>query len=42
MKEPGTAFTGDPQPGHMDDFRDLPDDGDPGNDNGGSGVAPSR
>jgi Zn-dependent metalloprotease len=35
MKEPGTAFAGDPQPGHMDDFRDLPDDGDPRNDNGG-------
>ena len=35
MKEPGTAFTGDPQPGHMRDYRDLPDDGDPRNDNGG-------
>jgi Zn-dependent metalloprotease len=35
MKEPGTAFTGDPQPGHMRDYRDLPDDGNPRNDNGG-------
>jgi Zn-dependent metalloprotease len=35
MKEPGTAFDGDPQPGHMSDYVDLPDDNDPRNDNGG-------
>ena len=35
MKEPGTAFDGDPQPSHMDDYKDLPDDNDPRNDNGG-------
>jgi Zn-dependent metalloprotease len=35
MKEPGTAFEGDTQPGHMDDYQDLPDDNDPRNDNGG-------
>lgn len=35
MKEPGTAFQGDPQPGHMDDYVELPDDNDPRNDNGG-------
>lgn len=35
MKEPGTAFNGDAQPGHMRDYRDLPDDNDPRNDNGG-------
>jgi Zn-dependent metalloprotease len=35
MKEPGTAFQGDTQPGHMDDYQDLPDDNDPQNDNGG-------
>jgi Zn-dependent metalloprotease len=35
MTEPGTAFEGDPQPGHMDDYVDLPDDNDPRNDNGG-------
>lgn len=31
MKEPGTAYDGDPQPGHMDDFKRLP----LSNDNGG-------
>jgi len=45
MKEPGTAFNGDQQPGNMDDYIDLPDDNDPRNDNGGvhinSGI-PSR
>lgn len=35
MKEPGTAYQGDPQPGHMDDYVELPDDNDPRNDNGG-------
>jgi Zn-dependent metalloprotease len=35
MKEPGTAYDGDPQPAHMSDYVDLPDDNDPKNDNGG-------
>jgi len=35
MSDPGTAFNGDPQPAHMDDYRDLPDDNDPRHDNGG-------
>jgi Zn-dependent metalloprotease len=35
MKQPGTAFEMDRQPGHMDDYVDLPDDNDPRNDNGG-------
>jgi Zn-dependent metalloprotease len=35
MKKPGTAHNFDRQPGHMDDFVDLPDDGNPRNDNGG-------
>jgi Zn-dependent metalloprotease len=35
MSEPGTAFDGDNQPAHMDDYVDLPDDNDPRNDNGG-------
>lgn len=35
LKEPGTAFAGDRQPAHMDDYADLPDDNDPDNDNGG-------
>ena len=35
MSDPGTAFDGDPQPGHMDDYKNLPDDDDPRNDNGG-------
>lgn len=35
MKEPGTAYEGDSQPAHMDDYVDLPDDNDPRNDNGG-------
>ncbi|GAA5079444.1 Zn-dependent metalloprotease [Thermocatellispora tengchongensis] len=40
MKAPGTAWTtaaggGDRQPAHMRDYVDLPDDGDPANDNGG-------
>ncbi|HVO52978.1 MAG TPA: M4 family metallopeptidase [Solirubrobacterales bacterium] len=35
MKEPGTAWSGDRQPGKMADYVDLPDDGDPANDNGG-------
>jgi len=43
MKAPGTAYPGDRQPAHMDDYRDLPDDDRPTNDNGGvhlnSGIA---
>lgn len=35
MKAPGTAFKFDDQPATMDDYADLPDDGDPRNDNGG-------
>jgi Zn-dependent metalloprotease len=35
MSDPGTAFDGDSQPGHMDDYQNLPDDNDPRNDNGG-------
>ncbi|MBG0737943.1 M4 family metallopeptidase [Paeniglutamicibacter antarcticus] len=35
MSKPGTAYTGDRQPGHMDDYVDLPDNNDPRNDNGG-------
>jgi Zn-dependent metalloprotease len=35
MKEPGTAFEGDRQPGHMRDYVDLPDDNNPRNDHGG-------
>jgi Zn-dependent metalloprotease len=35
MEKPGTAFPGDQQPAHMDDYRDLPDDNNPRNDNGG-------
>jgi Zn-dependent metalloprotease len=35
MKEPGTAYEGDSQPAHMDDYVDLPNDNDPRNDNGG-------
>jgi Zn-dependent metalloprotease len=35
MKAPGTAWQGDQQPGHMDQYVDLPDDNDPNNDNGG-------
>jgi Zn-dependent metalloprotease len=35
MKEPGSAYEGDPQPAHMDDYVELPDDNDPRNDNGG-------
>ena len=35
MKEPGTAYNGDRQPATMRDYVDLPDDGDPANDNGG-------
>ena len=35
MKAPGTAFRYDSQPATMDDYADLPDDGDPRNDNGG-------
>lgn len=35
MMNPGTAYSGDRQPGHMDDYVDLPDDNDPRNDNGG-------
>ncbi len=35
MRDPGTAFKGDPQPGHMDHYVHLPNDNDPRNDNGG-------
>jgi len=35
MMDPGTAFQFDDQPGHMDDYQDLPDDNDPRNDRGG-------
>lgn len=35
LKEPGTAYRGDPQPGHMAHYVDLPDDNDPRNDDGG-------
>lgn len=35
LRDPGTAFKGDPQPGHMDQYVDLPNDNDPHNDNGG-------
>jgi Zn-dependent metalloprotease len=35
MKEPGTAMEGDPQPGNMSEYVDLPDDGLPEHDNGG-------
>ncbi|MFC8302864.1 M4 family metallopeptidase [Specibacter sp. NPDC057265] len=35
MLNPGTAYSGDRQPGHMDDYVDLPDNNDPRNDNGG-------
>jgi Zn-dependent metalloprotease len=35
LREPGTAFKGDPQPDHMDRYMDLPNDNDPRNDNGG-------
>jgi Zn-dependent metalloprotease len=35
MKAPGTAWVGDSQPSTMDGYRDLPDDNDPANDNGG-------
>jgi Zn-dependent metalloprotease len=38
MKAPGTAFDGDNQPATMADYRDLPDDNDPRNDNGGVHV----
>jgi Zn-dependent metalloprotease len=35
MKDPGTAFEGDNQPGHMRSYVDLPDDNNPRNDHGG-------
>lgn len=35
MSAPGTAHSHDSQPGHMDDYADLPDDNNPRNDNGG-------
>ncbi|AXJ10927.1 M4 family metallopeptidase [Arthrobacter sp. PM3] len=35
MSQPGTAYEGDRQPAHMDNYVDLPDDNDPRNDNGG-------
>jgi Zn-dependent metalloprotease len=35
MKAPGTAYSGDRQPATMADYADLPDDGNPENDNGG-------
>jgi Zn-dependent metalloprotease len=38
LKAPGTAFQFDNQPAHMDQFVQLPDDGDPHHDNGGVHV----
>lgn len=38
MSQPGTAFSGDRQPMHMDHYVNLPDDNDPRNDNGGVHV----
>lgn len=38
MMNPGTAYSGDRQPGHMDDYVELPDNNDPRNDNGGVHV----
>src|SRR2546421_4556839 len=35
LKDPGTAFDMDRQPGHMSKYVNLPDDNDPRNDNGG-------
>jgi Zn-dependent metalloprotease len=35
LKAPGTAFQFDNQPGHMDHYVQLPDDGDPHHDHGG-------
>jgi Zn-dependent metalloprotease len=35
LKEPGTAYRGDPQPDHMSKYKDLPDDNNPRNDIGG-------
>jgi Zn-dependent metalloprotease len=35
MKDPGTAFSGDPQPATMASYVHLPDNADPANDNGG-------
>jgi Zn-dependent metalloprotease len=35
LKEPGAADVASRQPAHMDEYKDLPDDGDPANDNGG-------
>ena len=35
MSNPGTASSIDPQPGHMDDYQELPPDDKPGNDYGG-------
>jgi Zn-dependent metalloprotease len=35
LKAPGTAFKFDDQPAHMDQYVQLPDDGDPNHDNGG-------
>lgn len=35
LRAPGTAYELDRQPGHMDDYVDLPDNNDPRNDNGG-------
>jgi Zn-dependent metalloprotease len=35
MSEPDSGRVASPQPAHMDDYQDLPDDEDPRNDNGG-------
>jgi Zn-dependent metalloprotease len=35
MKDPGDPGVASPQPARMSEYRDLPDDGDPRNDNGG-------
>jgi Zn-dependent metalloprotease len=38
LKDPGDENVASPQPASMDEYRDLPDDGDPANDNGGVHV----
>lgn len=38
LKDPGAADVASPQPASMDEYKDLPDDGNPENDNGGVHV----
>jgi Zn-dependent metalloprotease len=38
LADPGATDVASPQPAHMDEYKDLPDDGDPENDNGGVHV----